>query len=72
MNRVSVPLLAGDRIYYSNRSGRTFVVAAEPEFKQLAVNDLRDGGQFNGSAAVAGDRLLIRSDNYLYCIGPKA
>jgi hypothetical protein len=65
----SSPLLAGDRIYYTNRNGQTFVLAAQPEFEQLAVNNLRDGGQFNGSPAVAGDRLLIRSDNYLYCLG---
>lgn len=63
------PLLAGDRIYYTDRGGNTFVIAAEPEFKQLAVNDLKDGGQFNGSAAVLGNRLLIRSDNFLYCLG---
>ncbi|MBD3675640.1 MAG: PQQ-binding-like beta-propeller repeat protein [Planctomycetaceae bacterium] len=65
----SSPILAGDRIYYSNRGGKTFVVAAKPEFELLQTNDLRDGGQFNGSPAVDGDHLLIRSDNYLYCIG---
>lgn len=61
--------LSGDRIYYTNRSGVTFVIAAKPEFEQLATNDLRDAGQFNGSVAVVDDRLLIRSDNFLYCIG---
>lgn len=65
----SSAVLAGDRVYYLTRNGQTFVLAAQPKFKQLAVNDLRDGGQFNGSPAVAGDRLLIRSDKFLYCIG---
>jgi hypothetical protein len=32
------------------------------------MNDLRDGGIFDGSPAVAGDQLLIRSDKFLYCI----
>jgi outer membrane protein assembly factor BamB len=62
-------LLAGDRIYYLSRDGRTFVVAADPEFKELATNDLRDGSLFNGSFAVDGSRLLVRSDRYLYAIG---
>ncbi len=62
-------LLANGRVYYLDRDGRTFVVAATPEFEQLAINDLRDGSIFNGSPAVAGDQLLIRSDKFLYCIG---
>lgn len=65
----SSPILVDDRIYYSNRSGKTFVIAAKPEFELLQTNDLRDGGQFNGSPAVDGDNLLIRSDQFLYCIG---
>lgn len=62
-------LLAGDRIYYLTRDGRTFVVTAKPEFEQLALNDLKDGSIFNGSFAVDGNRLLVRSDKYLYAIG---
>jgi outer membrane protein assembly factor BamB len=61
-------LLADDRIYYLTRSGRTFVLAAKPEFEQLAVNELRDGGVFNASPVADNNRLLIRSDKYLYCI----
>jgi outer membrane protein assembly factor BamB len=61
-------LLADGRLYYLTRDGKMFVLAAQPEFKQLAVNDLRDGGVFNASPAVAGNRLLLRSDKFLYCI----
>ncbi|MBL8889711.1 MAG: PQQ-binding-like beta-propeller repeat protein [Planctomycetaceae bacterium] len=61
-------LMADGRLYYLTREGKTFVIAAQPEFKQLAVNDLGDGGVFNASPAVAGNRLLIRSDKFLYCI----
>jgi outer membrane protein assembly factor BamB len=61
-------LLAGGRLYYVARGGRTFVLAAAPKFEQLAVNDLSDGGVFNASPAVAGKRLLLRSDKYLYCL----
>lgn len=61
-------LLAGGRLYYVTRHGKTFVLAAQPRFEQLAVNDLSDGGVFNATPAVAGDRLLLRSDKYLYCV----
>lgn len=61
-------LLADGRLYYLNRSGRTFVVAAKPEFELLATNDLRDGDLFNASPAVTGKQLLVRSDKVLYCI----
>lgn len=62
-------LLADGRVYYLTREGRTFVVAAVPEFRQLAMNDLNDRSLFNGSPAVAGNQLILRSDKFLYCIG---
>lgn len=65
----SSALLANGRLYYLDRNGRTFVVTAKPEFEQIAANDLGDRGIFNGSPTPDGSRLLIRSDNYLYCIG---
>ncbi len=61
-------LLADGRVYYLTREGRTFVVAAKPEFEVLATNDLNDGSVFNGSFAVDGTRLLVRSDKFLYAI----
>ncbi len=62
------PVLADGHIYYLNRRGRAFVVAAEPRFRLLATNELNDGSIFNASPAVTGNRLLIRSDKHLYCI----
>lgn len=62
-------LLADGKLYYTTREGRTYIVAAKPEFEQIAMNDLRDRSIFNGSFAVDGKRLLIRSDKFLYCIG---
>ena len=40
-----------------------------PTFEQFAMNNLDDGSLFNGSPAVVGNRLLIRSDKHLYCVG---
>ena len=62
------PILAGGRLYYLTRSGRTFVVTADPNFKLLATNDLNDGSLFDGSPVPDGNRLLIRSEKFLYCI----
>jgi len=62
-------LLADGRLYYVDRGGKTFVVAARPRFELVAVNDLSDGGVFNATPVVSGSRLLVRSDKHLYCIG---
>lgn len=62
-------LLADGKIYYLTREGKTFVLAAKPEFEQLAVNQFSDRSTFNGSPSVDGSRLLIRSDKFLYCLG---
>jgi len=63
------PLLADGRIYYLTRNGRAFVLSATPQFNQLAMNELGDRSLFNASPAVAGNRILLRSDKYLYCLG---
>ena len=62
-------VLADGRVYYVTRRGKVFVLAARPEFEQLAASDMADGSLFNGSIAVAERQLLIRSDKFLYCVG---
>ena len=54
-----------------NLVNRVFVLAARPEFELMAANDLSDGGIFNSGFALAGGRMYIRSDKFLYCIGKK-
>jgi outer membrane protein assembly factor BamB len=63
------PVLAAGRIYYTSRSGETFVVAAQREFKLLARNRLDQGIRVDASAAIAGGCIFLRSDRHLYCIG---
>jgi len=65
----SSPILVDDKLYCVGRRGTAFVLAARPEFKLIARNEMGDGGSFDASPAVAGNRLLIRSDRFLYCIG---
>ncbi len=63
------PILAGGNIYYTTRTGRTYVVPAKPQFELLATNEIEQRGMFNASPAAENGRLYIRSDKYLYCIG---
>lgn len=62
-------LLADGRIYSVARNGETVVLAAKPQFEQLALNELDDRGTFNASPIVEGGRLILRSDHNLYAIG---
>lgn len=59
-------LAAGERIYLSNKDGRTTVIAAAPEYQELAVNQI--DGELWSSPAVSGNRLLLRTKTHLYCI----
>jgi outer membrane protein assembly factor BamB len=63
------PVLVDGKLYYTTRSGRTFVLPARPEFEVLAVNRLDDRSMFNASPAVGNGCLFLRSDRFLYCIG---
>ena len=62
--------LVGDgKLYIVTRNGGTYVLAARPEFEQLAHNNLEDRSTFNASPIVADGKLFLRSDRFLYCIG---
>src|SRR5437867_5991265 len=65
------PLLADGKLYITNESGVTTVLAAGPEFKALATHDL-DGDYILASLAVSGSQLFLRTGTHLYCIGQKA
>ncbi|MHB1035220.1 MAG: outer membrane protein assembly factor BamB family protein [Pirellulales bacterium] len=63
-------VLVDNRLYAVSRERGTFVLAAGPEFKQLAKNEIAgDKSVFNASPAVSNGQLLLRSNQYLYCIG---
>lgn len=63
------PVLIGDRIYAVSRRNGTFILAARPTFEKLGVVPPLDDSQFHGTPAVAGGRMLLRSDKAVYCIG---
>ncbi|MBI1927219.1 PQQ-binding-like beta-propeller repeat protein, partial [Candidatus Poribacteria bacterium] len=64
------PILADSKLYILNEYGVTTVVAAGPEFKLLATNEL-DGSYTLSSPVVSGSHLFIRTGAHLYCIGKK-
>ncbi|MGQ9576424.1 MAG: outer membrane protein assembly factor BamB family protein [Thermoguttaceae bacterium] len=63
------PVVADGRIYIPTREDGVIVLAAQPELKELGRNRLDDASVVNASVAIAGNRLLLRSDRFLYCIG---
>jgi outer membrane protein assembly factor BamB len=71
--RIYASAVAADgKLFVVSREKGTYVLAAHPTFKQLAHNTIgSDHGIFNGTPAVSDGRLLLRSDQYLYCIGKK-
>jgi len=64
------PTVADNKLYITNEDGVTTVLAAGPEFKVLATNEL-DAGYTLSSLAVSGSHLFLRTDTHLYCIGKK-
>jgi len=68
----SSALAADGKIYYVSQDEGTFVIAAGPKFQQLAHNVFEDDkSRTNGSPVVSNGSILLRTDQYLYCIGNK-
>lgn len=66
------PVLADGKIYVTTNSGMIYVVAASPEFEQLAANDLTfDKSGFGGTPAISNGQMFLRSHTHLYCIAEK-
>jgi outer membrane protein assembly factor BamB len=60
--------VAGDgKIYFASKEGVVRVVAAGPEFKLLAANDL--GEDIIASPAISEGEIFIRGAKHLFCIG---
>jgi outer membrane protein assembly factor BamB len=60
------PVLAEGRLYCLAEDGSTTVIAADKVFKRLAKNPLE--GPCKASPAISEGRILIRSENSLFCI----
>lgn len=62
------PILAEGRLYLLSDAGECTIIEAGPEFKQIATNSIGEA-KCQASISVSQGRLLIRSENALYCIG---
>lgn len=60
------PWAADGKVFCLDEDGQTFVLAAGPELKVLGTNKLDD--MFWSSVSVAGNKLLLRGVDRLYCI----
>jgi outer membrane protein assembly factor BamB len=63
------PVIADGKIYAVNEKGVMTVIGLDDKHEVLAKNDLDD--TILGTPAVAGGRIYLRSDKWLYCVGPK-
>lgn len=63
------PIVADGKLYAVNRTGRTYVVSLGEKPAVLSRNELED--TILATPAVANGCIYLRSDKYLYCVGPK-
>lgn len=63
--------IADGKVYAVSQHDGTFVFDAGSAFKQLAHNTFDEDNRANACLAVDGNRLLLRDDGYLYCLGEK-
>jgi len=68
-NYSASPIYAEGRIYFFDQEGKTTVIEAAPEYKEIAVNHLDEG--FMASPAVSGKALYLRTKTDLYRIEDK-
>jgi hypothetical protein len=65
------PVAAEGKIFAFTRRNGTYVLATTDRLEKLAHNDLGDASDFNASPAVSHGQFLVRSHEYLYCLGEK-
>lgn len=70
-NFAASPVKVGDKVLVVNEEGTTYVL--EPGAKEGKIVATNSVGAENmlGTPAIANDRLYLRSDSMLYCIGKK-
>jgi outer membrane protein assembly factor BamB len=60
------PVLADNKVYVAGKN-RVLVLKAGPKFQMLAENELHDKSRLHATPAVDGNRLIVRSERFLYC-----
>lgn len=65
-NIYASPVASGDRVYITDREGRTVVLQHGEGFEVIATNELGEG--VDASMAIVDDEIYVRGTNHLYCI----
>lgn len=66
------PVLIGDKLICVSRRNGAFILAAKPQYEMLGSNEFKqDDSHFNATPAISGDRLILRSNKAVYCVGVK-
>ncbi|MFT7634260.1 MAG: outer membrane protein assembly factor BamB [Mariniblastus sp.] len=63
------PVATAEHIYILDESGKLFVIDAKPEYKEVCTLEL--GESSRSTPAIVGDRMFLRTDSHLICIGKK-
>jgi outer membrane protein assembly factor BamB len=65
-------IAADGKLYAVTRTGGVYVLAADKEYKVLAHNEFAgDKTRFDATPTIADNRLYLRSEEALYCVGEK-
>jgi outer membrane protein assembly factor BamB len=64
------PVAAADRIYITDREGKTIVISHAEIPRAISLNQLEE--PISASLALAGDEIFIRGEQHLYCIAEVA
>jgi outer membrane protein assembly factor BamB len=62
------PVAVEGKLYLVSRDRGTYVLSLGPNFQLLSLNRLDDDSIFNATPALVPGGLLLRSDQFLYCI----
>ncbi len=62
------PVLIGENLYLTTRSGTVYVLSATPKPKLVATSKFTGDKGFGGTPAVSEGEIFIRSDSRLYCL----
>jgi len=66
----SSPIRIGQRIYCASREGEMLVLSTDKQYQLLARFDL--GEPFSATPAVANERMYLRTESMLMCVGQPA
>jgi outer membrane protein assembly factor BamB len=68
-NFYSSPLIAGDHLYAAREDGKIFIIKLADKFEIISEIDMED--KIIASPIAISNRLLVRTNKHLYCIGNK-